>query len=305
MKKNLLVSFSGGETSAFMAQWLWNNKQDEFEMVFVFANTGQENEETLEFIEKCSTHFGFSVYWVEGVFSKEVGVGVRSKIVDFQSADREGKVFEQMISVYGIPNQANPQCTRELKGNVINHFTRNTLQWKDFSIAIGIRSDESDRINPKAKDKKIIYPLISKNFIPVTKQHINFYWSQMPFRLNLKGYQGNCKWCWKKSLKKLQKTAFEAPEKFDFPLRMEKKYGNFFPIQRAEKWNQEGKPLPENITFFREGRSAKEILESASDHKIIDDSTFYGLQLSFEEQAKEMDLVGGESCEVWSECNQS
>ena len=32
-KKKLLVSFSGGETSAFMAHWLWKNKQDEFDMV--------------------------------------------------------------------------------------------------------------------------------------------------------------------------------------------------------------------------------------------------------------------------------
>ena len=53
MKKKLLVSFSGGETSAFMAQWLWKHKQDEYEMLFVFANTGQEKEETLQFVDKC------------------------------------------------------------------------------------------------------------------------------------------------------------------------------------------------------------------------------------------------------------
>lgn len=301
-KKKLLVSFSGGETSAFMSQWLWKNKQNEFDMVFVFANTGQENEETLEFVEQCSKYFGFPVYWVEGIFSKTIGVGAKSKIVDFNSADRQGKVFEQMISVYGIPNQANPHCTRELKGNVINHFARHTIDWKNFYTAIGIRADESDRINSNAKSRKLLYPLISQKFIPVTKQHINFYWSKMPFRLNLKGYQGNCKWCWKKSLKKLQKTAFESPEKFDFPLRMEKKYGDFFPTQRSEKWIEEGKELPKNITFFRERKSTQEILDSAFDHKIINDSTFYGLQLSFKEHAKDMDLVGGESCEVWSEC---
>ena len=50
--KRLLVSFSGGETSAFMAQWLWRHKRDQYDMVFVFANTGQENEETLDFVQQ-------------------------------------------------------------------------------------------------------------------------------------------------------------------------------------------------------------------------------------------------------------
>ena len=52
--ENLLVSFSGGETSAFMAQWL-NNHYEEYgykNIVFVFANTGLENEQTLEFVER-------------------------------------------------------------------------------------------------------------------------------------------------------------------------------------------------------------------------------------------------------------
>jgi hypothetical protein len=301
MKKKLLVSFSGGETSAYMAQWLWSNKQDEFDMVFVFANTGQENEETLVFVDQCAKHFGFPVYWIEGISNKKVGVGTTSKVVDFHSADREGKVFESFISVYSIPNQANPQCTRELKAVPINHFARKVLGWSKFYTAIGIRSDEADRINSRARDLRLIYPLINKDFIPSTKQHVNLFWENQPFRLQLKGYQGNCKWCWKKSLRKLEKIAFEAPEKFDFPIKMEEKYGNYFPEHKVEIMNMEGREVPRNITFFREKRSAKQILESAKDHKIIDDSQYRGIQLTID--SNELDLVGGESCEVYSECN--
>ena len=297
-KKKLLVSFSVGETSAFMAQWLWRNKQNEFDMVFVFANTGQENEETLEFVKECSDYFGFEVHWIEGVFNKTVGIGTKSKVVDFESADREGKVFERFISIYSIPNQTNPQCTRELKAYPINHFARNVLGWKIFYTAIGIREDEADRINPKSKELRLIYPLINRDFIPSTKQGVNLFWENQPFRLRLKGYQGNCKWCWKKSIKKLQKIAFENPEKFDFPLRMEQKYGDYFPEHKIEKRQLEGKEIPNGITFFRGGLSAREILGSARNHKIIDDSNFIGLQLTIDS----MDLVGGESCEVWSEC---
>lgn len=301
-KKKLLISFSGGETSAFMASLLWTHKQEEFEMVFVFANTGQEREETLEFIEECSKYFGFPVYWVEGVFSRKYGVGVKSRLVDFKKADRDGKVFEQMISVYGIPNVANPQCSRELKANVINHFARHVLLWKDFYLAIGIRSDEADRMNAKAKAKKIIYPLISNDFFPnITKQHVNYFWDKMPFRLRLKGYQGNCKWCWKKNIKKLEKIAFENPEVFEFPKLMEKKYGNFFTERRTEKWNAEGKELPRNIKFFRGGLGAEEILKNAKDHKIEDDHKITAFQTNVFD-ASDLDLVGGDSCEVWSDC---
>jgi hypothetical protein len=33
----------------------------------VFANTGQEREETLEFVKQCDDHFGFGTVWIEGV----------------------------------------------------------------------------------------------------------------------------------------------------------------------------------------------------------------------------------------------
>lgn len=292
MREKLLVSFSGGETSAYMAQWLWANKRDKFDMVFVFANTGQENEETLLFSQRCSEYFGFPIYWLEGVYSKELGVGVKAKVVDFDTADRDGAVFEQFISVYGIPNQANPQCSKELKANVIKSFARNYLGWSKYYTAIGIREDEVDRVNDNARKLRILYPLISRNMRPMTKQKINFWWSQQPFRLNLKGYEGNCKWCWKKSLPKLRKIAHENPSAFDFPLRMEDKYGNFFPEHRAEKWMSEGKEIPKNITFFRGNISAKDILRTAQDYKIVDDSRYDGHQLGLYD----------ESCEVWSNC---
>lgn len=274
MKKNLLVSFSGGETSAFMAQWLWKNKQNEFNMVFVFANTGQENEETLQFVQKCSDFFGFKVYWVESKVSEKSGTSF--EIVDFNTASRDGEPFEQVIKKYGIPNQAFPHCTRELKLQPIRKFAKYFFN-DEYFTAVGIRSDEADRISKDARKNKIIYPLINRNYIPKTKQEINFYWSKMPFRLNLKGYQGNCKWCWKKSLRKLQKIAFNNPEYFEFPRKMEELYGD------------------SKYTFFRNNMSADDILNIANDFNIIDDARFDSFQLNF-------DLIGGKSCEIWSEC---
>lgn len=295
--KNLLVSFSGGETSAFMAQWL-NNHYEEFgyeNIVFVFANTGQENEETLEFVERCDKYFKLNVQWIEADVIHEYKKGTRYYITDFDNASRNGEPFENVISKYGIPNQANPQCTRELKGAPIAAFGKDWFDGDKYHTAIGIRKDEADRINAKAKELGFLYPLISSKMIPSTKPMINFYWRSMPFRLELKGYQGNCKTCWKKSDKKLYQIAKENPNAFDFMKRMEQKYGNFFPTQRIEKWIAEGKELPKDITFFRNNRSANQILEEAKywNGKIKNDADIYSYQL---------DLLDGDSCEVFSSC---
>lgn len=291
MKKKLLVSFSGGETSAYMSQWLWTHKQDEYDMVFVFANTGEENEETLEFVKKCSEHFNFKVYWVEAKVHHGKKKGSTHKVVDFNTASRKGEPFEDVIKKYGIPNQAFPHCTRELKLNPITSFTKEYFG-KKYYTAIGIRSDEADRINSKARERRLIYPLISE--IPMTKPNINFWWSQQPFRLDLKGYQGNCKTCWKKSDPKLYQIAKESPEFFKFMDEMETKYPRIGPEFQKDK-------SCTDRTFFRKNRTAKQILkESKSFHKKVKDDSV-PVNNSIQTDLFQ-DLVGGDSCEVWSSC---
>lgn len=288
----LLVSFSGGETSAFMAQWLWNHKRDEYDMIFVFANTGEENEETLQFIQRCSKYFGFPVVWIGAVTNPINGIGQSFDTVDFSTASRNGEPFESLISKSGIPNTTTPHCTRDLKERPISKYAK-SIGWKDHYTAIGIRYDEADRYNKKAKEKRLIYPLIS--MLPMTKPKINFWWSQQPFRLNLKGYQGNCKWCWKKSQKKLYTIANETPEAFEFPLRIEEKYGEYVPESRLMRMREKGKKPVLPVRFFRGNKSAKQIINEAHnwDGSVSDDSQKFDFQL---------DLIGGESCEIYSEC---
>ncbi len=173
MKKKLLVSFSGGETSAFMAQWLWKHKQDEYEMLFVYANTGQENEETLKFINECENEFGFKINWIECDVKDGKGNGTSFIVTDFKNAKRNGEPFEQVIKKYGIPNPAFLHCTRELKMNPIKAFAKSVWGKEKYYLAIGIRVDEFDRMNDKFRELRIIYPLISE--IPMTKPKINLY----------------------------------------------------------------------------------------------------------------------------------
>jgi len=298
MSKNLLVSFSGGETSAFMAQWIKNHWQDKYDDIsYVFANTGLENEQTLEFVQKCDKYFKLDIVWVEANVIHEYKKGTDYISVDFETASRNGEPFEEVIKKYGIPNMANPQCTRELKQVPINKYGKNIYGKSGFDSAIGIRYDEIDRMNEKREKLRLVYPLITD--IKITKKHINFFWTQMPFRLELKGYQGNCITCYKKGDKKLFQIYKENPKAFDFMDRMEKKYGNFFPPQRIEKFIAEGKEVPTNITFFRNKRSAQDIIELAKqwDGSIIDDS----LDTRFQHL---LEFNDSESCEVFSGCGE-
>jgi len=282
--KKLLVSFSGGETSGYMAQWLLKNKSKEYEMIFVFANTGLENEETLSFVEKCDKEFNLNVIWVEAVFHKEYRKGTTHKIVDYKTATRGVDLFEEMIQVYGIPNQAYPHCNRELKLQAIKSYMR-SIGWKDYYTAIGIRNDEIDRVNKDRKKNKLIYPLVSDR--PMTKAKINFWWSQQEFRLNLKHYEGNCKTCWKKGFPKLYTIAQENIEHFDDFKYLEDKYKNYVPPSRDQS--------VKDIHFFRGNKSVNEVIEESKtfNKAIKDDSANLNYQTS---------LLDNESCDIFAEC---
>ena len=95
---NLVISFSGGKTSGFMTKYLLENKRDEYdEIIVTFANTGQEREETLEFVDRCDKEFGFNTVWLEALVNQELGKGTRHTIVNFETASRSGEPFEEYI----------------------------------------------------------------------------------------------------------------------------------------------------------------------------------------------------------------
>ena len=106
MKSKLLVcTFSGGRTSAFMGLMLKDfPKYKDFEKLFVFANTGKEKEETLEFIDRCDKEWNLGVVWLEAKVIKEKGVGTSYKVVNYKTASRDGKPFEDMLKKYPLPN---------------------------------------------------------------------------------------------------------------------------------------------------------------------------------------------------------
>lgn len=256
MKEKLLVSFSGGRTSAFMTYWIIANLSDKYEIVIVFANTGKEREETLEFVKECSEYWGWNVVWVEAIVNQQLGKGIRAKVVDFKTASRNGEPFEAVIQKFGLPNQNNSSCSRDLKKEVIRAYLRD-IGWKKYYTAIGIRNDETHRINwVVAKKERLIYPLAT--MVKTTKSDINIFWSQQTFDLRLKTYEGNCDLCWKKSMRKLMTIAKNNPELTEWWKEMEEKYENRIGEARLKNPNIK---LP--IRMFRGNTTITEIAEEA------------------------------------------
>jgi 3'-phosphoadenosine 5'-phosphosulfate sulfotransferase (PAPS reductase)/FAD synthetase len=248
--KNLAISFSGGQTSACMTKGLIDQYRGEKNIVVIFANTGQENEETLEFVNECDRRWDLNVVWVEAVFSPKYRVGTKHKIVSFETATRDGVLFEAGVQKYGLPNMSFPWCSRELKGATLVSIQKDLFHKQKYWTAIGIRADEFDRASVDAETNRILYPLLDAG---VTHDDIKHFWSQQDFRLNLKDYQGNCKWCWKKTGRKLLTIAKETPTAFDVPLELEARYGDYRPE------NQPNRTIPS--TIFRQHATAAQILE--------------------------------------------
>lgn len=222
MRKLLVCTFSGGRTSAFMGQFLNTyDKYKDYDKVFVFANTGKEKEETLEFIDKCDKEWNLNVVWLEADVQKEKGIGTTYKIVDFETASRNGEPFEAMLKKYPKPNTFVSNCTRELKLAPINKYVK-SLCYDEVYTAMGIRYDERHRVSNTAKEQNLIYPLVDD--IQVDNKFIRNWWDKQPFDLQLKDYEGNCDLCFKKSLKKRLTILKENPNVAEWWIKMENKY---------------------------------------------------------------------------------
>ena len=211
----ILISFSGGRTSAFMAKLIQEHPSyKDYQKLFVYANTGKEAEATLEFIDKCDKEFNLNLIWVEADVVHEKQKGTQYTITNFKNAKRNGEPFTEVVKKYGLPSKLYRHCTRELKEIPIGKYARDILG-KDYITAIGIRADEKHRLG---NDPKKVYPLAE---LGIDEQIVRNFWDRQPFDLELKDYQGNCDLCFLKSVRKKLTIIKENPKTADWWLDLE------------------------------------------------------------------------------------
>jgi 3'-phosphoadenosine 5'-phosphosulfate sulfotransferase (PAPS reductase)/FAD synthetase len=282
-KNKLLVCMSGGRTSAYMTKRLIEEYSDKYEMLICFANTGQENDETLDFINECDNKFGFNTVWIESVVN-DGRVACTHKIVDYESASRKGEPFEDVVAKYGLPNNGYPHCTRELKENPIHSYIK-SIGWKkgEYYTALGIRVDEPRRIKRNKTVQNKMYPLV--DLFPSDKLNVMDFWSEQEFDLQLHDYQGNCKWCYKKSIKKLFKILDDDVSIFNFPMMLEQKYG------KVGSNKIKGEIVSEPRTLFRNYMSAEKMIT------LFNETNYKQTNFKFDDYEQE---GCAESCEAFA-----
>ncbi len=197
------ISFSGGRTSAYM---LWRVLQSNGGLPpdarVIFANTGKEAEETLQFVRDCSDRWGVHITWVE------YRIGSGFAVVDFESASRNGEPFDQIIKQRGyiLPNPRSPYCSSELKSRSMHRYLR-SIGFESWESFVGIRADEPIRVgrfranpHPESPNEEICLPLADAG---VTRYDVSEFWAEQSFDLGLQNYngntaEGNCDLCFRK-----------------------------------------------------------------------------------------------------------
>ena len=207
------ISFSGGRTSAYML-WrvLQSNEGLPDDAIVCFANTGKEEEATLEFVRDCAEYWQVPITWLEFRDTED-----RFEVVTFETASRNGEPFEALIRKRNyLPNPVTRFCTIDLKIRPIGRYLlslgmADTKTEAENMSMIGMRADEQRRA-AKIADKSRI-PLVTAG---ITKEDVGAFWRAQPFDLGLPNnngvtMHGNCDLCFLKGGAQILSLIAEKP----------------------------------------------------------------------------------------------
>lgn len=233
---SLMVTVSGGRSSAMMARHIQTNKKyANYEKVFVFCNTGMERPETIEFLKNIEKHWKMPLEKIEGVYSEEYGTGVKYKHVSWSELNMNGKPFSEMIKhknkgiFEGLLNQDAPYCSENLKTLPAKKLCDDVFGVNKYKIAIGFRKEDMPKRISWAEikeQKQKIFPLLTDFYTPISQLDLNKWWKKQPFKLEIHGKYGNCELCWKKSEDTLIENILYGTRFIDWFKKEEQKYNS-------------------------------------------------------------------------------
>ncbi len=254
---NIFCSVSAGYSSVMMAimlpKWFPNHN-----IINVMANTSKEREESLSFMDECDKYFKLNLVWLEAEFH-EKGKGATYNIVNYKNLKRSGEIFENGIKKFGIPNKENKWCNRDMKLEILKKYSDSIFGRNNYSVAVGLRADEIDRVRKDYKTNNVFYPLMDRK---ISSKDRNRFWKDQPIQITTPAYKGNCDMCFAKSNRKLITILKEEPNKADWWDKMIKTYGSI-PIDGKPSYNELMEKNNGVQTFYRGYNTIEDLIKIA------------------------------------------
>ncbi len=260
-----VISFSGGRTSAFMLKRIVNAYGGRLpsDIAVVYANTGMERPETLDFVDTCAAAWSVTVHWVE----YDWDAPHRTRVVDFATASRNGEPYAALIDRKGfVPNVTTKFCSSFLKRDRIDSFARYRLGLKRWHSVIGLRADEQRRVlRMRARNcgsrtgAHAVLPLADAG---VREADVLDWWKRQPFDLGIPSYAGNCTLCMVKARSKIIRLIREDPTLADWWIEQEASVAN--------RTGPDGRAC-ESMKRFRLGETYAELKAAALAHRDLFD----------------------------------
>lgn len=221
-----VISISGGRSSAMMLRILQENGTLDDKTQVVFANTGRESDETLEFIRECSERWQIPVTWLEYRREKP-----KFEVVTYETASRRsgpdpGRPFRELLQDRNyLPNPTQRICTAEMKIKTIRRYIRSLGHRGQIITYVGLRYDEPERVARKRAQnqagKEAEYCIMPLYQLRVTRAERDRFWSQQPFDLKINSVSDNCDFCFLKSFSQQIWRIREEPEMVEWWIQQE------------------------------------------------------------------------------------
>jgi len=200
--KQIVVSFSGGRTSAYLCGLI---KQLHPDAVFVFMDTGAEHEATYDFIKQVNTYFNLNLVCMRVVINPILGEGNSYQIISIDEIGHDLQPWRDMSLKYGLPYKGGEFCTDRMKTTPFRKYAEDKFG-KNYITFLGIRIDEPKRLRPRDGFKYLA------DISEFEKQDVLDWWAKMPFDLQIPEHLGNCVFCIKKGINKVALAAKDEPE---------------------------------------------------------------------------------------------
>lgn len=264
-----VISFSGGRTSGYL---LWRVLQANGGLPkncrVVFQNTGEEHEQTLEFVRDVGIKFGVDIYWLEYKYDAP-----HFKIVNFETASRKGEPFDELCYRHDfLPNSLNRFCTQHLKVKTMSHYIK-SLGVDEIQNWVGIRFDEKRRwdnvdgiqykkyktgefkTDKHGQRMPLNTIIVEEKYAPlryarITEADVLHFWKNYDFNLKLDPKNSNCTLC------------FHKPKNF----LINKIRSN---PGMADRWIEREEKVKGGKHTYLNGVSYSKLKELALDNKII------------------------------------